>query len=155
MHTRARTTTNASPPPRLRRSYSPPVLRLQVFEGVPAPYDKMKRMVVPAALRLTHLKPGRDFAHLGRLCHEVSARATHAAVGGDRDIRSRPQGPALTAPLLSNAPLSSPPSPQVGWKHYDLIQRLETARKAASEAAHKKKAEAVRRVAAAKKALSA
>jgi large subunit ribosomal protein L13Ae len=44
-----------------------------VFEGVPAPYDKMKRMVVPQALRLTHLKPGRDFAHLGRLCHEVRA----------------------------------------------------------------------------------
>lgn len=86
---------------------------LQVFEGVPAPYDKMKRMVVPQALRLTRLKPGREFAVLGRLCHEV------------------------------------------GWQHMDLINRLEKARKAASEAAFKKKQEAVKRIAAAKKALTA
>ena len=51
---------------------SSPLLPLpQVFEGIPAPYDKMKRMVVPLALRVTRLKPGRPFAVLGRLCHEV------------------------------------------------------------------------------------
>lgn len=73
----------------------------------------MKRMVVPQALRLTRLKPGRDFAHLGRLCHEV------------------------------------------GWQHMDLITRLEKARKAASEAAYKKKAEAVKRIAAVKRSIKA
>lgn len=100
-------------PHNTRRSLLHPPPPTQVFEGIPAPYDKMKRMVVPQALRVTHLKPGRDFAVLGRLCHEV------------------------------------------GWQHMDLITRLETARKAASEAAFKKKSEAVRRIAAAKKALSA
>lgn len=87
--------------------------RLKVFEGIPAPYDKMKRLVVPAALRVTHLKPGRDFAHLGELAHEI------------------------------------------GWKHWDLIKRLEAQRKVASEAYYAKKKEALRRVAAAKKAVAA
>lgn len=45
--------------------------RLKVFEGVPEPYNSMKRMVVPAALRVLRLKPGRRFATLGRLSHEV------------------------------------------------------------------------------------
>ena len=29
---------------------------LKCFEGVPAPYDKKKRMVVPAAYRISHLR---------------------------------------------------------------------------------------------------
>jgi len=32
--------------------------RLKVFEGVPPPYDKVKRMVVPRALRVLRLKQG-------------------------------------------------------------------------------------------------
>ena len=35
------------------------LLRMQVFEGIPPPYDKQKRMVVPGALRVLRLKPGR------------------------------------------------------------------------------------------------
>ncbi|XP_029586543.1 large ribosomal subunit protein uL13 isoform X1 [Salmo trutta] len=45
--------------------------RLKVFDGVPPPYDKRKRMVVPAALKIVRLKPTRKFALLGRLAHEV------------------------------------------------------------------------------------
>ncbi|CAB3978311.1 60S ribosomal L13a-like [Paramuricea clavata] len=45
--------------------------RLKVFDGVPPPYDKVKRMVVPSALRVIRLKPGRRFCVLGRLSHEV------------------------------------------------------------------------------------
>jgi len=71
--------------------------RLKVFEGVPAPYDKVKRVVVPAALRVTRLKPGREFTHLGQLCHEV------------------------------------------GWKHWELIKRLEAARKVKSDGFYKTK----------------
>lgn len=33
--------------------------RLKVFEGIPPAYMKTKRMVVPAALRVIKLKPGR------------------------------------------------------------------------------------------------
>ena len=32
---------------------------LKAYEGVPAPYDKMKRVVVPSALRVLKLKPRR------------------------------------------------------------------------------------------------
>uniref|UniRef100_A0A8U7NE61 Large ribosomal subunit protein uL13 n=1 Tax=Corvus moneduloides TaxID=1196302 RepID=A0A8U7NE61_CORMO len=45
--------------------------RLKVFDGIPPPYDKRKRMVVPAALKIIRLKPTRKFAVLGRLAHEV------------------------------------------------------------------------------------
>ena len=33
--------------------------RLQTFEGIPPPYDKKKKMVIPSALRVLRLKPGR------------------------------------------------------------------------------------------------
>ncbi|KAJ4939157.1 hypothetical protein JOQ06_028618 [Pogonophryne albipinna] len=45
--------------------------RMKVFDGIPPPYDKRKRMVVPAALKIVRLKPTRKFALLGRLAHEV------------------------------------------------------------------------------------
>ena len=45
--------------------------RLKVFEGVPPPYDKVKRVVVPQALRILRLKPGRKYCTVGRLSHEV------------------------------------------------------------------------------------
>ena len=45
--------------------------RLKVFEGVPAPYDRKKRMVIPDALRVLKLKPGRKVTTVGRIAHEV------------------------------------------------------------------------------------
>ena len=45
--------------------------RLKVFEGVPPPYDKKQRVVVPQALRVLRLKPGRKYCTVGRLAHEV------------------------------------------------------------------------------------
>ncbi|KAH9827457.1 AMP dependent synthetase and ligase [Teratosphaeria destructans] len=44
--------------------------RLKVFEGVPPPYDRKKRLVVPQALRVLRLKPGRKYCTVGRLGHE-------------------------------------------------------------------------------------
>ncbi|KAG8630123.1 hypothetical protein KVT40_001742 [Elsinoe batatas] len=44
--------------------------RLKVFEGVPPPYDTKKRVVVPQALRVLRLKPGRKYCTVGRLGHE-------------------------------------------------------------------------------------
>jgi len=66
--------------------------RLKVFEGIPHPFDKMKRQVVPGALRTLRLRPGRKFCRLGDL------------------------------------------STQVGWKHNDLIAKLEAKRKEKSAA---------------------
>jgi len=48
--------------------------RLKVFEGVPPPYDRVKRVVVPAALRILRLKPMRRYTHLGKLASEVGWR---------------------------------------------------------------------------------
>ncbi|KAG2194136.1 hypothetical protein INT47_004206 [Mucor saturninus] len=45
--------------------------RIKLFEGVPAPYDRTKRMVIPAALRVLRLKPGRKYTTIGRVSHEV------------------------------------------------------------------------------------
>merc|ERR1711872_630325 len=45
--------------------------RLQSFEGVPPPYDKKKKTVIPSALKVLRLKPGRKFCSLGRLSHDV------------------------------------------------------------------------------------
>ncbi|OQR92576.1 60S ribosomal protein L13 [Achlya hypogyna] len=73
--------------------------RLKVFDGVPSPYDKVKRMVVPDALRVLRLKACRRFTVLGKLSSEV------------------------------------------GWRHGDLVARLEAKRKIRSEAYYKKKLE--------------
>jgi large subunit ribosomal protein L13Ae len=45
--------------------------RLKVFEGVPHPYDRVKRVVIPNALRVLRLKPGRKFCRLGDLSAQV------------------------------------------------------------------------------------
>ena len=45
--------------------------RLKVFEGVPPPYDKQRRVVVPSALRVLRLKPGRKFCSVKRISAEM------------------------------------------------------------------------------------
>ncbi|BGP53911.1 hypothetical protein JCM8202_006104 [Rhodotorula sphaerocarpa] len=44
--------------------------RLKVFEGVPPPYDRKKKVVVPQALRVLRLKPGRKYCTIKRISHE-------------------------------------------------------------------------------------
>uniref|UniRef100_A0A8C9URL4 60S ribosomal protein L13a n=1 Tax=Spermophilus dauricus TaxID=99837 RepID=A0A8C9URL4_SPEDA len=46
----------------------PALDRLKVFDGIPPPCDKKKRIVVPAALKVVRLKPTRKFAYLGFRC---------------------------------------------------------------------------------------
>jgi len=78
--------------------------RLSCFEGIPAPYDKQKRVVVPAALRIMRLKAARDYTVIGELADSV------------------------------------------GWKHKDLLKRLEDKRKEESKDFYgKKKAQAALR----------
>ncbi|KAK2069142.1 hypothetical protein P8C59_003747 [Phyllachora maydis] len=83
--------------------------RLKVFEGVPPPYDKKKKMVVPQALRVLRLQPGRKFCTVGRLSHEV------------------------------------------GWKHKEIVARLEERRIAKGNAYHERKKLAARQMSEAKK----
>ena len=47
--------------------------RLKCFDGVPAPYDKVKRLVVPDALKALRLQQGHRFCKLGDLSTSVSA----------------------------------------------------------------------------------
>lgn len=60
--------------------------RLKVFEGVPPPYDKKKRVVVPQALRILRLKPGRKYCTVGRLSHEVGWKYQDVVA---RSVRSK------------------------------------------------------------------
>jgi large subunit ribosomal protein L13Ae len=73
--------------------------RLSTFEGIPAPYDKQKRVVVPAALRVMRLKPSRDYTIMGDLANSV------------------------------------------GWKHRELLKRLEAKRKVDADEYYLKKKE--------------
>merc|ERR1739848_223103 len=45
--------------------------RLKLFEGVPPPYDKVKLLVIPDALRVLRLQTGHRFCSLGDLAHSV------------------------------------------------------------------------------------
>lgn len=45
--------------------------RLAVFEGIPEPYDKKKRVVVPAALKVLRLRADRNYTVLGELSKQV------------------------------------------------------------------------------------
>eukprot|EP01121_Diplochlamys_sp_Union-15-3_P007284 TRINITY_DN183_c0_g1_i5.p1 TRINITY_DN183_c0_g1~~TRINITY_DN183_c0_g1_i5.p1 ORF type:complete len:203 (-),score=36.71 TRINITY_DN183_c0_g1_i5:107-715(-) len=66
--------------------------RLQSFVGLPAPWDSMKRQVVPSALAAFRLKPGRKVTVLKDLSGEV------------------------------------------GWKHKDIVEKLEAKRKVVAQA---------------------
>ena len=45
--------------------------RLATFEGIPEPYDKVKRLVVPDAIKVLRLRSDRRFTVLGALSKEV------------------------------------------------------------------------------------
>ena len=46
--------------------------RFKAYEGVPPPYDKVKRLVVPDALKVLRLQHGHKFCKLGDLSNSVS-----------------------------------------------------------------------------------
>ena len=50
--------------------------RLKAVEGIPSPYDTQKRMVVPAALRVLRLKPGRRFTNVGEFAKTIGWKYT-------------------------------------------------------------------------------
>jgi len=64
---------------------------LKTFEGIPPPYDKLKRKVVPEALRVIRLKPSADHCVLGRLSVEVGWKhqAAVAKLEERRKIKSK------------------------------------------------------------------
>lgn len=64
--------------------------RLTTVDGCPPPFDKLKRVVVPASLRVLRLKPGRKYTTLGTLSSLVGFNKckTIAALEEKRKERS-------------------------------------------------------------------
>ena len=64
--------------------------RLKLFEGVPPPYDRKKRMVVPEALRVLRLKPGRKYCTVKVSGHFLSS--SRVDIERDDFLASVPRG---------------------------------------------------------------
>lgn len=45
--------------------------RLRVYDGIPPPFDKKRRVCVPIAMKVLCLRSDRKFCQIGRLSHEV------------------------------------------------------------------------------------
>merc|ERR1712179_64112 len=45
--------------------------RVKAVECIPYPFNSVKRVVVPDAMRVTRLRPGRKFSHLGKLATDL------------------------------------------------------------------------------------
>lgn len=56
--------------PRKTKRGEAALARIKTFEGIPPEFSKKKRMVIPDALRVTHLRPGSSYTGLGRLAAE-------------------------------------------------------------------------------------
>ena len=52
--------------------------RFKAYEGIPAPYDKVKRAVVPEALKVLRLGEGHRFCVLGDFCEQIGWK--HGAI---------------------------------------------------------------------------
>ena len=65
--------------------------RLKVFEGIPPPYDKQKRVCVPLAMKILCLRPDRKFCQVGRVAHEVGwqYRDVVSSLEAKRKIKAR------------------------------------------------------------------
>jgi large subunit ribosomal protein L13Ae len=64
--------------------------RVQIFEGVPAAYTRSKKVVVPSALKVLRLKPGRKVTVLGRLSKEVGWK--HGETVKELEAKRREKG---------------------------------------------------------------
>jgi large subunit ribosomal protein L13Ae len=47
------------------------LFNLKVYEGIPPSYTKAKKFIIPKALRITRLMPGRNFSKLGNISNEI------------------------------------------------------------------------------------
>merc|ERR1712031_69838 len=66
-----RMNTNPKKGPFHHRSPSDMFQRMKCLEGVPEPFNSIKKVVVPDALRIQRLRPGRKFSNLGKLAGDL------------------------------------------------------------------------------------
>jgi hypothetical protein len=83
--------------------------RLKTFEGIPPPYDKKKRVVVPQALRVLRLKPGRKYCTVGRLGHEFGWKYQDVVARYVQVLRVNPEPHANVITVLRSAGRSRVP----------------------------------------------
>ena len=85
--------------------------RLKVFEGVPPPYDKTKRMVIPDALKWVFL----EGSYVRTMCFvvHVAGCLLFLCFGLIRVLRLQPGHKYCLLGQLSS---------EVGWNHYDTIK---------------------------------
>ena len=94
--------------------------KLKALEGIPAPYDKQKRMVVPSCLRAIKLKPRRAVSRLLHSSFESWKGFFKSKINFQFCELSR----------ISH---------EVGWKYQDVVATLETKRKVKSKLFYDKK----------------
>lgn len=75
--------------------------RLTCFEGVPSPYDKKKRVVVPKALKVIRLEKSRNFTCLGDLCNNFGWK--HASLVQRLEAKRISRGNAYHAAKTAKA----------------------------------------------------
>jgi len=61
--------------------------RLKTFEGIPHPFNRLKRQVIPAAFKNLRLRPGRKFCRLGDLASESGWK--HGALVGTLEAKRK------------------------------------------------------------------
>jgi len=61
--------------------------RLKSFEGIPHPFNRLKRQVIPAAFKNLRLRPGRKFCRLGDLASESGWK--HGALVGTLEAKRK------------------------------------------------------------------
>merc|ERR1712119_195733 len=83
--------------------------RLKVFDGMPAPYDKQKRMVVPSCMKVVKLKPHRKYAPISRLAHEVGWK--YKGIIDAMEVKRRPSPLSTSKPSKREQLSASKPSP--------------------------------------------
>jgi len=66
--------------------------RLKTFEGIPSPFDRMKRQVIPAAFKNLRLRPGRKFCRVGDLAAESGWK--HSKLIGTLEAKRKVSGAA-------------------------------------------------------------
>merc|ERR1739847_31586 len=65
--------------------------RLKTYEGIPHPYDRKKRMVVPSCLKVLRIRPERKFCRLGDLSDQNGWKheALLERLEGQRKVKSK------------------------------------------------------------------
>jgi large subunit ribosomal protein L13Ae len=101
--------------------------RLKLYEGMPPPFDRQKKVVIPAALRALRLKPGRKYCTVS-LRTDVADQLAEAAHGAGTH--------ALTPAQIKRIS-------HEGYK--DVVDKLEAKRKVKGEAFHAQRKAAVKK----------